>query len=325
MLGFSVFAQNGGAEKQAAGSEKLIHYGDLIEVDVIGSVEFDWRGTLNPEGFLDGLEFVEEPVYGLCRSEQTVAESVAKGYGKILRDPKIKVRILDTSSRALSVLNGAVRKPQRFQIKRTAHLNELLIRSGGLTDKTSGEINIFRPLNLNCEAKIAATDANGESNGAEREKFVKARIVNGSKIISVRITDLLAGNKDANPQIFSGDIITVLETEPVYVIGGVNNPRQISFRPPLSVLRAIDSAGGVSKDATPDSVTVFRKNNRETKIINLDLTKIKNGEAEDLELQPFDIIDVGQKGKEKKKFPPAIKTGEPDINGIRILPLTVID
>ena len=51
----------------------LIHFGDLIDVDVVGSVEFDWRGTLNPEGFLNGPAFIEDPVFGLCRSEEAVA------------------------------------------------------------------------------------------------------------------------------------------------------------------------------------------------------------------------------------------------------------
>ncbi|MGH9819117.1 MAG: hypothetical protein ACRD43_03015, partial [Pyrinomonadaceae bacterium] len=43
----------------------LVHYGDVIDVDVVGSLDFDWRGTLNPEGFLDGMERIEDPVYAL--------------------------------------------------------------------------------------------------------------------------------------------------------------------------------------------------------------------------------------------------------------------
>ena len=48
----------------------LIHLGDLIDVDVVGSVEYDWRGTLNPEGFLSGINFTEDPIYGLCRTKK---------------------------------------------------------------------------------------------------------------------------------------------------------------------------------------------------------------------------------------------------------------
>lgn len=305
--------------------EKLIHYGDLIDVDVLGSIEYDWRGTLNPEGFLGGIDFIEEPVYALCRSEENVAEAVAKGYSKLLRDPKVVVKILDTSNRALSVLDGAVKKSQRFQLKRPANLNELLIIGGGLTDNANGEIRIFRPQNLNCAGKNEETAVVNASNGAERQKFVKTSSVNGSTIINIRISDLLAGNKEANPQILSGDVITVLEAEPIYVIGGVNNPKQISLRSQLTVSRAIDSAGGITKDALTDSVTIFRRVDRETKIIEVDLAKIKKGESEDIVLQTFDIVDVGQKGSAKKKYPPVIKFNDAAKNQASNLPLTIIE
>ena len=51
----------------------LIHPGDLIDIDVIGSVEYDWRGTLNPEGFLDGVDYTENPIFARCRSEEEIA------------------------------------------------------------------------------------------------------------------------------------------------------------------------------------------------------------------------------------------------------------
>ncbi|MGI9056364.1 MAG: hypothetical protein ACR2F2_11245, partial [Pyrinomonadaceae bacterium] len=40
----------------------LVHYGDLIDVDILGSFDYDWRGKLTPEGYLDGVNFVEEPI-----------------------------------------------------------------------------------------------------------------------------------------------------------------------------------------------------------------------------------------------------------------------
>ncbi len=55
----------------------LIHRGDLIEVDVVGSVEYDWRGTLNPEGFLNGIDYTENPIFALCRSEEEIAAEIA--------------------------------------------------------------------------------------------------------------------------------------------------------------------------------------------------------------------------------------------------------
>jgi fumarate hydratase class II len=59
----------------------LIHYGDLIDVDVVGSLDGDWRGTLSPEGFIEGLLFAPDPIYGLCKSEEAIAAEIADATG----------------------------------------------------------------------------------------------------------------------------------------------------------------------------------------------------------------------------------------------------
>lgn len=298
--------------------ENLIHLGDLIEVDVLGSFEFDWRGTLNPEGFLDGINFVKEPIFGLCRSEADVAADVAEGYGKILRDPKVEVKILDRSNRATSILAGAVKMPQRLQIRRPVLLNELLIIAGGLTDKASGEIQIFRPQNLSCAAKAVAENQ-------QKERFAVVSRDEGSQYINIKISDLLTGKKESNPQILSGDIITVLEAQAVYVIGGVINPKQVSFRSQITLSRAIASAGGLTKNADPTKIVVFRRNGSETRVIEADLNKIRDNQSEDIALQSLDIIEVAQKGREKKKYPPVISSEDLNDKSSSKLPLRVIN
>lgn len=306
-------------DKKKVAESDLIHFGDLIDVDVVGSVEFDWRGTLTPEGFLNGLDFIENPVYGLCRSEEAVADDVAKGYSKILRDPKVVVKILDRSNRAVSVIMGAVKTPQRLQIRRAVFLNELIIISGGLIDKTSGEIQIFRPKNLSC----ASTKP---SSGESRERFVTAGAQdNDSGYINIRISDLLSGKKEANPQILNGDIVTVLEAQAIYVIGGVAAPKKISFRSAITLTRAIDSAGGLARNADATKITIFRRAGGETKIIDADLEKIKAQKAEDIVLQAYDIVDVTQNGREKRKLAPIINVMELSDGNEAKLPLRVID
>lgn len=303
---------------------ELIHFGDLIDVDVVGSFEYDWRGTLNPEGFLDGLDFVEEPVFALCRTEEEIAREVAKGYEKLLREPKVAVRILDRSNRAHSVMQGAVKKPQRFLIKRAVNLNELLIAAGGLTDRASGEVQIFRPQDLSCAAKTSESIAQSES-ADTREKFLKTSGTGGTQMLTIKISELLKGTKEANPQILTGDIITVLEAEPIYIIGGVNSPKQISSRSQITLSRAIASAGGLAKDALENEITVFRREGRETKILNLDMGKISSNQAEDIVLRAFDIVEVGQKGREKRKNPPIVQLSEESNANSASLPLRIID
>jgi protein involved in polysaccharide export with SLBB domain len=303
----------------------LLHLGDLIDVDVIGSTEYDWRGTLNPEGFLNGINFVESPVYGLCRSEEEVADDVAKGYSKLLRDPKVAVRILDRSNRPLSVLYGAVKMPQRFQIKRPVLLNELIILSGGITDKASGEIQIYRAPSLNCLSKVIKNSVQTDASAEVKERFVTASQDNGQQYINIKISDLLAGKKEANPQILSGDIVTILEAQPIYIIGGVANPKQIAINSKITLSRAIASAGGITKDGNEKKITIFRRGETEAKVIEADLEKIKSEQQEDIVLQAFDIVEVEQSGREKRKFPPLIRTDDANDKNPAKLPLKIVD
>lgn len=307
----------------AEDESNLIHLGDLIDVDFVGNLEFDWRGTLTPEGFLNGIDFAENPIFALCRSEEAVAADIEKALGKILREPKVVVKILDRSNRAISVISGAVKTPQRVQIKRPIFLNELIIVSGGLTDKASGEIQIFRPQNLSCApTKIVEK----ETVAANRERFVSASTEdNGSQYLNIRIIDLLTGKKEANPQILNGDIVTILEAQSIYVIGGVASPKQISFRSQITLSRAIDSAGGLAKNADAKKITIFRRVGTETKIIEANLELIKAQKAEDINLQASDIVEVTQNGREKRKYPPIINVVDLNDENSSKLPLRVID
>lgn len=297
----------------------LIHYGDVIDIDVVGSLEFDWRGTLNPEGFLDGFDKIPEQVNALCKSEEDLAEEIAKEYAKILRQPNVVVKILDRSNRPVSVLQGAVRTPQRFQIKRPVFLNELLIVAGGLNERANGEIKIFRSKNLNCFSTLEKAAA---KNGETREKFIPVSQGNGSETLNIRVVDLLKGIREANPEVLSGDIITVEEAAPIYVIGGVRSPKQISSRSQTTLSRAIASAGGLSKEGT-EKVIIFRRDSGGSQVINADLDRIRNGQDKDIELKAHDVVDVGQKGREARKTSPVSETGAE--TNPPVLPLRIIE
>lgn len=311
---FNAFSQIT-SDPQPQSNAGRIHFGDLIDVDVIGSFEYDWRGTLTPEGFLDGFDRIEEPVYALCRTEEQLANAITAEFAKTLRDPKVAVRILDRSNRAVAYLDGAVKIPQRFQIKRPIRLNELLIISGGITDQAGGEINIFRPRNVSCST-IAEVPVTGEEK-AEQDNALQNSLIT--------IKDLLSGKPEANPQIFSGDIVTVLAAAPIYLIGGVNVPKQISSRNQITLSRAVASAGGVSKQGIEEQVTIFRREGGESRVITADLKKIKDDGADDPPLKAFDIIEVAEKGRQKRRFPPVVENRGYVSSVLAKLPLRIID
>ncbi len=286
--------------------EDLIHFGDLIDVDVVGGLEFDWRGTVTPEGYLDGYDAYDAPIFALCRSEKDVAADISKAYSKILRDPQVVVRIIDRSNRALARVAGAVRTPTRFSIRRPVTLQELLVMAGGIASGASGEIDIFRPTNLSCNKSSTPSD-------------------NGSNTTNIKITDLIGGKASSNPIVLSGDIVTVGKALPVYVIGAVNIPVPVFLTSQLTLSRAIAAAGGMTKEANGRTAVIFRRSGTETIAIEVDLSKIESGEIEDELLKPFDIIDVASRGGSRRKYPPASPVTEAQDPGLTKMPFKIVE
>lgn len=286
---------------------ELVHFGDLIDVDVVGDSEFDWRGRLSPEGFLSEFNSFGDPIVGLCRSEADIAADITRAYSKFLREPNVVVRVLDRSGRPVVILDGAVKAPQKFQLNRPASLRELLVLAGGIRDDANGEIQIFRPDKLGCDGKRPAGEAPKS---------------NPLPVTNITIEDLVAGIPAANPTIRSGDIITVRRADVIYIIGGVVNPRQVSSRESTTLSRAIAAAGGLSKQADGKSITIYRRENGETRIVEAAISNIASEQMEDPLLKPFDIVEVGVKGAEKRRFPPIIADQEP---GTRPVPLRIVD
>jgi protein involved in polysaccharide export with SLBB domain len=282
-----------------------IHFGDIVDVDFVGSFDFDWRGGLTREGFLDGLERAEKPVLALCRTEAAVAESVAEQHRYFLKEPKVVVKIVDRSNRALAYVSGAVRVPQRFQLRRAVSLLELIVLSGGITESSKGEIVIFRPPNLSC---------GGGENGVDGKP----------KTISIKIADLLSGSADANQQIVTGDIVNVIEAPPVFVIGDVAAPRRMNLTPDLTLSRAIASAGGISRSFFGQKARVHRRG-PEPKVLEFDLRRIVEKKDQDLKLEPYDVIEVEQKGFSSRRIAPVHEPRPPDSQTLSKLPLRIVD
>jgi protein involved in polysaccharide export with SLBB domain len=281
--------------------EDLIHYGDVVEIDVVGSLEYDWQGKMNPEGYLAELSFAADPVPALCQTEESVAQKIAAAYSKYLRNPQVTVKIIDRSDRPVTMFLGAVKNRQRFLLKRAVKLNELVFLAGGITDSASGEISIFRPDKLGCTPQTAAN------------------------AISVKISDLIAGKPDANPLIRTGDIVTVQESPVVYVTGGVANPQKIFARQEMTVSRAIASSGNPVKGANTKNITIYRRDGGSSSVIDVDLDKILAKQAEDVILKPFDVVDVPKGAKDPKKQSPIIAGAENFATDPASLPLVIVD
>jgi protein involved in polysaccharide export with SLBB domain len=281
-LANTLFAQPAGTD-----INDFVHAGDIVDVDFVGSADNDWRGAVSPDGTLGTFVSYAEPITAACRDVDSIASDIAAAFSKILREPKVIVRIVDRSKRPPATVFGAVKTGTRFSVRRPVSLRELIVRVGGFTDDASGEITILRPPGIGC--------VGGELAG---------RLDNGPQIQRIKITDLLKGDEKANVRVLSGDTVEVERGAPIYVIGAVNSPRPIFARAELTVGRALSMVGGLSKDAEGSKATIFRHEGSERTAIPVDLGRIREAGSVDVVLKPFDILDVAGKGPEKRNFPP---------------------
>ena len=264
---------------EANGSEYLIGTGDTLDIIVARRPELNWRGQVNSDGQIPALPFLDKPVQALCRTEREVALDIQEAYSKLVRNPSITVRVRERSTRPV-ILLGAIRTSQRFQLQRDVRLNELLFLSGGVTDRASGDIQIFSTEPFICRER--ETEKEGET--AQ------------SPLKVIKILDLMAGKADTNPLIRSGDIITVMVAEPVYLTGGVVSPQSINYREQLTLARAIAMVGGLADSARASDIRIYRRKQApgETEVIKADLNAIRKQPQTDIPLKAYDIIEVPQ-------------------------------
>jgi protein involved in polysaccharide export with SLBB domain len=258
----------------------LINVGDTLDVVVARRPELGWRGQVNSEGTIPALPYLKNPIRALCRTEQEVATEIATAYSELIKNPSITVRVVEHTARP-AILFGAVRTPQRFQLQRDVHLNELLFISGGVTDRASGDIQIFSPEAFSCPDTQ-------QSEAAPDETKTPIRVI--------KILDLMAGKENTNPLIHPGDIVTVMVAEPVYITGGVVSPQGINFREQLTLARAIATVGGLSSNARGGEIRIYRRKEQATEqeVIKADYDAIRKQKQPDIPLKAYDIIEVPQ-------------------------------
>jgi polysaccharide export outer membrane protein len=101
-----------------------------------------------------------------------------------------------------------------------------------------------------------------------------------------------------------GQESSAVEDSAIYVVGDVIYPSEIKFEEGLTLMEAIAIAGGISAKHKGNIVQIFRKISGKTvpEKIEINLKQIKTGKAEDLILQPFDIIEVSSNKRTPRGF-----------------------
>jgi polysaccharide export outer membrane protein len=262
----------------------LLGPGDVLDVRVFGQSDLSSQVEIDADGNISSLPFLEKPIRAQCRSDREVQKDIAAAYAKYIKNPQVSVRVMERKSRQPATISGAVRNQMQVMMMREVRLHELITKAGGWTDRASGTIQV-----MHTEPEMCPAEGGVFQNAALQEK--------GNFGMAIfKLNDLKLGKEEADPFIRPGDIVVVTEGDPVYVTGSVFTPRELVIRDRITLSRAIAMAGGPQHMAKTSEVHIYRQKEGQAGQDDLkyNYDEIKKGKAPDVELKPFDIIEVGE-------------------------------
>ena len=256
--------------------------GDELEIKVLGEPQFDGLYTINGDGRFQ-LPFVEEPIMAACRTDRELRVEMTKLLKRYLRDPQVNVRVTARNSRPPVTIYGEVRAPQQFDMRRQVSLLELISYAGGVNpDSSSGVVQVLHTRPPTC----------GEITTASSEAGDFADNLTTQQLEAYKLSDLRDGKK--NVVVRPGDVIEVVKSLPVYMVGEVRAPQGLYIPDRgLTLTDAVAKVGGVNEQAKKKDVHIYRKKpTGEPEMISANLDLIKKGQQKDILLQPYDVVEV---------------------------------
>ena len=282
----------------------LIGPGDEITTKVLGEPQFDFVATIDQDGKIQ-VPFFDQPIEATCRTEGQLSADVSKLLKKYLKAPQVSLRVTQRNSRPPVSIYGEVREQKQISLSRRAYLLELISFVGGETEKSGGMIQVFRTRPPMCGEGSASADWKVAS--------TESGMSVPSKIFS--LASIRQGDAESNPEIFPGDIIVLPKASPIFVLGEVRKPGEISMPEGGLVLsQAIALANGITREAKSKNIKVYRKQPGAATpdVIAINYDQIKKGVAKDIMLKPFDIVEVDKAPKSFTDYLIEIVTGIPN-------------
>lgn len=178
------------------------------------------------------------------------------------------------------VVAGAVHVPMRLELKgKTLRMHEALAFAGGWTQQASGTVRLIRT-EQTCYAE---------------EWAHKTWPDHELKITELNLKDIQRGDEVADPSLHPGDVLLVIESDPIYVVGSVWKPQTIYFTHPPTLLKAIELAGGAVNATSETRVVILRPGDDKhyKEFLSISLGELKQHPKRNPMLRANDIVTVG--------------------------------
>ena len=258
-----------------------IEPGDIVSIATVGAPELTPTtltssgsiATAPGGGYVQGIKVGADgeislpylgsvKIAGLTPAEAGRFLASALEKGGFLVDPEISMQVVDSPTRAITVL-GEVAKPSPIPAFGNIRLLDALSACGGLTPFASHTVTIRRQ---------GAPEAITVELGTDPRMAAAADV-----------------------PLLPGDTVIVSKVGSAYVLGYVKNPEAIPLasNTPITVLRALSMAGGVNYGAGLSKARIIRTTADNQQVeIRLDLKKIMFGKQQDVVLVANDILLV---------------------------------
>lgn len=253
-----------------------IGFQDTIEVSVYGALndKLSRKYSINPDGTIDLVR--GKSIKAVCKTERELAKEIEAEYLSFLRKPEVNVFVVEKKSQFYGVI-GSVVKPANYYGSRRIRLLELLSMAGGPSEQAGSRLIVART-----GSSYSCNYENGD-------------VINGGEMVlmSFKIKDVLEAKQ--NLWMEPGDIVSVFDSDIVYVYGNVNKIGPVKMKEPITLTQAIVSAEGL-KPAAKSEVRVLRlkpgTTEREELLYNL--KDIEKRKIQDPVLEADDIVAVSE-------------------------------
>ena len=239
--------------------------GDLLEVGVYNVPELTSKARIGSSGdiYLPLIDYVHLADLTVEEAQSLIEKRLADG--GFVRNPHVTLFLDESASQGVTII-GEVQRPGIYPAMGDRKLYDLISAAGGFTNSAGRKVSVIRQRS---------------SEGP----------------ITVNLPRNLAEDLENNIEIMPGDTITVPRAPIIYVVGDVGRPAGLLVdNGTLTVLQALALAGGTNHTAKMGGVRIIRKGPTGMTETKVQLKKMLEAKAPDINLQADDILFVPLSG-----------------------------
>jgi polysaccharide export outer membrane protein len=301
----------------------VIGNGDLLNLEVFDVKELSRETRVSQTGSI-GIPLVPVRLHvaGLTevQAEQKISE-VLQANG-LVSHAEVSISVRERKSKPITVV-GAVGHAMVYQADRPVTLLEVLAEAGGVANDAGDTVIVNRPAPeapadptdppaIGPEDPAAAASSKGSIHAAPAQEPASPTVAvptasasspppvdppHLSNTITINLNQLMeSGDATNNIILQAGDIVTVPHSGIVYVLGAVSRPGGFVLandRRKMTTLKVLALASGLNLTAKRDHAVIVRKDSQgQQHEVAVDLKKVMERQAEDVLLQPSDILIV---------------------------------